>query len=232
MRLAGIAMIMGLALAACAPQTSAPGEDLSAVQPCADVAPSDALTASECAMQAQGQTLLVKFAPLAAGASFGMVTIDVLNERGDVVQSMSEPDVSQYIPPTIEDVDGDGRADLLVTRETFNANATSGVWIYNGERGVYERAGQINGVGFERTEDGLIAVPARSSATEWDVTYYKLDEGGLHELLTVEVTAPSGRSTEPSCGLATTPGLRELGLSEVQARTRFCAEHAAQVFAP
>lgn len=200
------------------------------IVPCAETEISGALTPSECQIEVSGQVLYVNFQPLAAGAATGAVAIDVLGEDGAVAQTMLESDVSQYLAPTIQDIDGDGRADILVPRETGNANTLYGVWIFNGARGAYDRVGQIEAVGIERTSDGLIAAAGRSSATSWAINFYKLDENGLRPMVNISVTAPAREGGAPGCALETTPGLGELGISDEAARDRFCAEPAAQVF--
>lgn len=216
------------ALAGCSPP--AQPVETTDIPGCDEMEFSGALEAGECQLTAGENVLHVKFAPLAAGAQAGMITADVLNEDGAVVQTMLEPDVAQYYAPSVQDVDGDGRADVLIAREGGGANSSHAVWIFNGERGVYERVGDVTGVSIERTGDGLIAVPTRSSAVAWEVAFYRLDEGGLHPIATVAVEAPVGRSTEPGCTLIALPGLRDLNLTEEAAHERFCAEPAAQVF--
>jgi hypothetical protein len=226
MRLA--AFLLATALMACSPPQQA--VETTDIVPCADIEPENGLEPGECQLEASGQTLHVKFQPIAAGAETGAVSIDVLGEDGAVVQTMLEPDVTEYIAPIIQDVDGDGRADILAARESGNVNTTYGVWIFNGERGVYERVGDLSAVEIERTSDGLIAAVARSSANSWSVAFSKLDEGGLHLIASVYVTAPEEEGGTPTCTLEESQGIRDLNLTEQAARERFCAEPAAQVF--
>lgn len=217
--------VLAAALAACTPP--AQPVETTDIAGCDEVDFTGALEEGECQLAAGENLLHVKFAPLATGARFGMITVDVLSEDGSVVQTMLEPDVAEYRAPSVHDVDGDGRADVLIARAAGAANVSWAIWIYSGERGVYERVGDVNGLAIERTGDGLVVVPSRSSATTWDVAFYRLDEGGLHPAATIAVAASAdGR---PDCRLADAPGLRDLNLTEAEARTRFCAEPAAQV---
>lgn len=225
-RLASFALIVMAAACNPAPQPV----ETTDIAGCDEIELSGALEPAECQLTAGEDVLHVRFEPLAAGTQLGAINIEVLKQDGAVAQTMLEPEVSEYRAPTVEDVDGDGRADVLIARETGAVNTTHAVWIFSGERGVYERVGDISGVSIERTADGLIAVPARSSAAAWNVTFYKLDEGGLHPMVTVAVEAPAGRGNEAGCTLAESPGLRDLNLTEGAARERFCAEPAAQVF--
>ena len=226
-----IAATSALMLAACGDQTA---QHLAAgLKPCAERELSGALSPASCQLQSSGQTLRVTYADLAAGTRTGAVSIDVLGEEGQVEQTLLEADVSEYLAPSLQDVDGDGRADILIPRASGNVNTDYGVWIYDGAR--YGRVGEISGVEVERTADGLIAVPARSSAASWNVRYYRLDESGLRHLITAQIDGqeqlPDG-SVRSTCTVSEAPGLADLNLSERAAEERFCAEPASQVFGP
>ena len=226
-----IATVSALALAACGQQAAQPFA--SNLKPCAELDLSGALSPAACQLQSSGQTLRVAYADLAAGTRTGAVSIDVLGHDGQVAQTLLEADVSEYLAPSLQDVDGDGRTDILIPRASGNVNTEYGVWIYDGTR--YGRVGDINGVEVERTADGLIVVSARSSAVSWNVRYYRLDEGGLRHLVTAQIDGleqlPDG-SVRSACSVAEAPGLAELDLSARAAQERFCAEPASQVFAP
>jgi hypothetical protein len=220
-----------LALAACGEQ--APPSAVANLRPCGEMETPGDLTPGECQMQAAGQTFHVTFADLPAGTQSGAVTIDVVGDNGQVQQTFTEPDVSEYHAPSVEDVDGDGRADVLAPRVTGNVNTEWGVWIFDGAR--YERVGELSGVEVQRTADGYIAVPARSSCCSWNVRYYRLDDSGLHHLVTAQIDGAEetpGGAVRSTCTLSETPGLADLHLSEAAAREKFCAEQASQVFAP
>lgn len=222
-----------LALAACAPTTAEHSAE--ALPACADIELSRGeLTPAQCQLQAAGQTLRVTYNELPAGVQGGNVSIDVLAEDGSVQQTLLEPDVSEYLPVSIDDIDGDGRADILVGRVGGNVNTEHALWLYNGERARYERVGEVSGVSIERTGDGYLAVPARSGAASWGVAFYRLDEGGLHPLVTLQIDGEETASgaIRSTCTLLESPGLRDLSLSEAAAREKFCAEPAAQVFGP
>jgi len=232
--------VAALALAACAPE--APTQAAASLPNCADLSFSGELTPAECRLQAAGQMLHVTFAALPAGTVAGTITINVLDDAGATLQSLLEPDVSEYRLPSVEDVDGDGRADILIPRATGNVNTEYGMWIYNGERGRYERVGDISGVSVERTSDGYIAVPARSGGAWWNVAFYRLDEGGLHPIVTLQIDSPIvwrqiDREERTSgalgfrCTLMESPGLRDINLDARAAEAKFCAEPAANVYA-
>lgn len=182
-----------------------------------------------CVLDVAGETLRVTYAERAAGAEFGSVTVDVLSGDGAVRQTMQEPDVSQYMPVTVEDIDGDGRADLLIPRRAGNVNTEWGVWIFSGARAAYERIGVVSGVSVGRTEDGYISVPARSSAAAWETHYYRLDQSGLHLIAAVRIEGEEdvGGAIDASCQIIDASGLATVGLTPQAAQAKFCAEPGA-----
>lgn len=219
-----------IALAACAQ----PAHDASeALQPCAALQMSGELTPGECRLEASGQTLHVRFAELAAGMQSGSVSVDVIGSDGQVDQTLLEADVSEYKAPSVQDVDGDGRGDILIPLMTGNVNTEYAVWLYSGAEGRFERVGAVSGVEITRTDEGYVAVPARSSAAAWAVAFYRLDQEGLHPLVTLQLDGEEdGGAVRSTCTVQEAPGLAALGLSERAAQEKFCAEPAAQVFAP
>src|SRR5262245_8525590 len=229
-------VVVALALAACGQE--APHQQAALVLPsCADAnaGRTGELTPGQCQLQSSRQTLRVTYADLAAGTEEGSISVDVLADDGQVAQTLLEADVPEYLTPQLQDIDGDGRVDILIPRVQGNVNTEYGVWINDGAR--YRRVGDISGVQVERTADGLIAVPARSSCCSWNIAYYRLDESGLRHLVVAEVEAhideqEEGGSARTTCILSEAPGLAELNLSQRAAQERFCAEDASQVFGP
>ncbi len=118
----------------------------------------------------------------------GNVRVDVLNDDGGVAQTFTESNVSEYVHPNVEDIDGDGRADILIGLASGNVNTEYAVWLYNGADNAYRRAGDVSGVEFSRTSEGYLAVPARSSAASWNVAFYRIGPT-LEPLVTINVTA-------------------------------------------
>ncbi len=185
--------------------------------------------ARQCQLEADGQVLRMTFAPITTGGASGDISVDVIGEDGAVVQTLQETEVHEYHAPSVQDVDSDGRGDVLIQRALGNVNAVIGVWIFNKERGRYDRAGEVSGVEIARTAEGYIAVPARASAVEWEISFYRLLDGQLALLATVNVEATGEKATS-TCQLSEAPGLGDLDLTPRAAEAKFCAEPAAQVF--
>ena len=219
-----------IALTACAQ----PAHDASeALQSCAALQMSGELTPGECRLEASGQTLHVRFAELAAGMQSGNVSIDVVGSDGQVDQTLLEADVSEYKAPSVQDVDGDGRGDILIPLMTGNVNTEYAVWLYSGADGRFERVGVVSGVEIMRTDDGYVAVPARGGAASWAVAFYRLDQEGLHPLVTLQIDGQEiGGAIRSTCTVEEAPGIGTLGLSDRAVQEKFCAEPAAQVFGP
>lgn len=218
------ALIAALALAACA--QNAPHE---AEQSCAEIEFTGEYVERTCTIVANDETLRVRYSPVAEGATGGAVSVDVLGDDGAVLQTMLESDVSEYLAPSVQDVDGDGRGDILIARERGNVNTASGVWVFNGDAGAYRRVGEISGVDIVNTADGFVAVPARSGAAAWNVAFYQLDITGLHMLASVNIEGEelAGGQIRSTCALLDAPGVDRIGLTPEAAETKFCAEPVA-----
>jgi hypothetical protein len=221
---AGIVALCALLSVGCAPG----GEvaDIAGMHSCSELLlDTGELQPGECQLAAGGQILRVRYSD-PQGAAGGNVSVDVLNERNAIVQTLLEENVSEYLAPSVQDIDGDGRADILIGRESGNVNTTFGVWIYSGERNGFQRVGEVSGYDLARTADGLIAVPARSGAALRNVAFYRLDETGLTPVATVQLSArelPSG-DVSWTCDLSDAPGIELIGLGSEAAEARFCAE--------
>jgi hypothetical protein len=226
-------LLAPLALMACVADRSA--VDLSNVRACSGLEfPTGEANPGECKIEGGDATLHITYGDAATAGEAGTVRVDVLNDRGGVAQTFSE-NVSEFLPVSTEDIDGDGRLDILVGLYSGNVNTAHGVWLYNGEQGAYRRAGEISGVEYSRTSEGYLAVAARSSAASWNVAFYRV-ASEFEPLVTINVTAvdvtEDGRVLRSECTIEEAPGLASLNLSEGAARAKFCAEPQAGVFGP
>ncbi|MFY0637719.1 hypothetical protein [Maricaulis maris] len=168
--------------------------------------------------------------PLGNGLVVVRVTPGGMDEWGDPVeraeldfqradgfsQTFEDTLGSSFLHPSAEDIDGDSDFDLLLPQETGNVNTRSHVWL-QGEAG-FVSAGSINGIGIDPEGDGLMSVPARSSAAEWETTYYVARENRLLGVFSV-----STHLAENSCSVNDWEGgLALVGLTLDEATARYC----------
>ncbi len=95
------------------------------------------------------------------------------------------------------------------------------------------RLGDVSGI-IHHTRDGYLAVAGKSSAAEWDVSFYRIAPNALEEIATLNVAAEGddqGNVTHTSCTLSRQgPAFGDLHMGADAARAKFCAEPAARVF--
>ena len=239
MRFAAFMVLAGL-IAACSPQAqpaaSAQGALLANVPLC-NGAPQPISTnrpfpARECKLVTAGQTFHVKFAE-AQGDDSGAVTIDVLQRDGAVGQTLHENNLSDYADPEAVDFDEDGHIDLEIPLLVGNDNRDVALWRFDPALSRFVRLSDVSGI-IRHTRDGYLAVAGKSSAAEWDVSFYTIGANALAELISVNVAAEGddqGNVTRTTCTIGRRgPAFASLGISADAARTRFCADPAARVF--
>lgn len=167
------------------------------------------------------------------GADGRQTPVSIAILGGPSAQVILEQMSDTFSAPSLADIDGDGAQELLVPLETGNVNTEWSVWT-PAQGGKFVAAGQISGVETKLTKDGLIAVPARSSAASWSIAFLKMEGGKLTPVATAEVEArPSSKAGAPlktTCKLTDDGGLSALGLKLDAATRKFCAEPASQVF--
>ena len=229
-----------LALAACSqsaqPAASAQSASLTNVPVCSGQPhPTTAdhpYPASECKLVTPSQTFHVKFAE-AQGDDNGNITVDVLGRDGVVVQTLREDHVSDYADPEAVDFDEDGHIDIEIPLIVGNDNRDLALWRFDSAQSRFVRLGDVSGI-IHHTRDGYLAVAGKSSAAEWDVSFYTIGAGALSELVTVNVAAEGddqGNATRTTCTLGRQgPAFGSLRMSADAARAKFCAEPAARVF--
>ena len=184
-----------LALAACSqpaqPAASAQSASLANVPICSGQPhPTSAehpYPASECKLVTPSQTFHVKFAE-AQGDDNGTVTIDALGQDGAVAQTLREDNVSDYADPEAADFDEDGHIDLEIPLVVGNDNRALALWRFDPAQSRFVRLGDVSGI-IHHTRDGYLAVAGKSSAAEWDVSFYTIGPSALNELITVNVAA-------------------------------------------
>jgi hypothetical protein len=160
------------------------------------------------------------------------VSVQVVAPGDKTLQKIDETMGNTFNQISLQDVDKDGKADLLLPLETGNVNTTWAVWRQQDDGKSFVRIGEPSGVEIVKTESGYIAVPSRSSANEWDVAFYKL-EGELTPIATATATAEGevDKITGVTCTITDDGGLAAAGLDQAAAKVKFCAEPSvAEIF--
>lgn len=151
----------------------------------------------------------------------GGIDVQVVAD-GEGGQRISEASQATPLGPTLADLNGDARPDLLIPLMTGNVNTT---WAVHGSNpdATYTRLGEISGIGWGPSATGLLAVPARSSAASWNVNFFDVEPGGLTLIATVETTLQEAGAA-PTCSLIGTPVLGAQTREEAQ--TQYCSDPA------
>ena len=153
------------------------------------------------------------------------LTVQVTAAGDATLQTIEETMGNTLAGISTQDVDNDGREDLLLPLETGNVNTTWAVWRQNEDGAGFSRIGEPSGVEIKNTQSGYIAVPARSSASEWAIAFFKM-QGELKAILTANVVAKgeTDKITGVDCAIMDDGGLGSTGLTAEAAKAQFCAE--------
>ena len=152
-----------------------------------------------------------------------VLTLTLTADDGTPIQTIRETIEFTYVLPLFEDLDGDGRAELLVPLMTGNVNTAFAVWRGKDGEPLFERAGEVAGIDVTSYEDGMFVTPARSNAASWGTTYYIFEDNKVAPVVTAETTLAEDGETE-SCTVIDEGGLAAIGLSLDAAQMKFCAE--------
>ncbi|MBA3069581.1 MAG: hypothetical protein FP825_14000 [Hyphomonas sp.] len=151
-----------------------------------------------------------------------VLTLKITAGDGTEIQTLTEPVEFTYTLPIFDDLDGDGRAELLVPLMTGNVNTTFAVWRGKDGEPQFERAGEVSGIDVAAYEDGIFMTPARGSAASWYATYYVFADNKVAPVVTAETTLAEDGETE-TCTAVDEGGLAAIGLSLEDALAKFCA---------
>ncbi|HEX5007709.1 MAG TPA: hypothetical protein VFV70_11380 [Hyphomonadaceae bacterium] len=160
------------------------------------------------------------------------VSVQVVAPGDVTLQKIEETMGNTFNQISVQDIDKDGKADLLLPLETGNVNTTWAAWRQQDDGKSFVRIGEPSGVEIVKTQSGYVAVPSRSSANEWDVAFFKL-EGELTPVATATITAEGevDKITGVTCVVADDGGLAAAGLDQAAAQAKFCAEPTvAEIF--
>ncbi len=202
--------------------------------------PAEVFDALDCRLDPDGTRdptdvkLLFSYAPVEAGANTGDITMRLAKLDGTELQALTEADVPMYLYPYLEDFDGDGALDVILPREVGNVNTVMALLKRQKEGQQYTRFGEINGVGFQRTAEGYLAVQARSSAASWGVSFYDVTGPALVPLALIQIaaseTGEGGAVTATKCTLEDISAAALATQTPEAAQAKFCGDPAADVY--
>jgi hypothetical protein len=213
MKLSGYAALVSalVAVAACQPKVepqtgpseadaAAALERIMAVQPCEDSAliqdRSQQFSADSCRINtASGEAasnvqMLVSFGeidPQDENAT-GTIKVEVADLTGKSYQVIEETGLYQYLYPTASDFDGDGKIDLLFSREFGNVNTVLALWLQRGDW-TFVRAGEMSGIDMKMRPDGLVVATGSSTAASYFIDFFTLESDKLRRVANANVLA-------------------------------------------
>jgi len=180
---------------------------------------------------ASGLAIEARYAPAEDDST--TVAVQVVAPGDATLQTIDETMGNTFEPISLTDIDKDGRNDIRIPLETGNVNTSWAIWRQKEDGKSFVRIGEPSGVSIINTQDGYIAVQARSSANEWSVEFYKLEADELKLITTAAVVARGepDKITGVECSLTDEGDLAAAGLDPKVAETQFCAEPAvADIF--
>lgn len=190
-------------------------------------------THPECAIQSKDSAALVfevRYPKPEPGQPNG-VQVRVIGPEQEALQTIEEGMDSTPSAPKLEDIDGDGRDELMIPLSTGNVNTTWAIWRATGSSRHMTRAGQLSAVEIARTESGYVTASARSSAAAWNVDFYRFDGAALRPIVSTQVEAvpdDTGGIGSVNCSVMDAGGLASVNLTPEAAQQQFCAEPMVQ----
>lgn len=204
------------------------------------ITPTAASPHTDCQMRSGALDFAVTYLTVPELPAPGAVKVVVTDPSGEVVQTIDE-----LLEPSspggvgLQDVDGDGRDELIVpiARHLFNggANTRFAVWRAPGDRLHFERT-QMVGQAAYPSGDGYL-VTNGGGLDSRDLTFY-LPTGAGYTLVVVltieaeEVDPDTHRVLTVVCRAHQEDGLHAVDMSLRQAEDTFCASPAARAIWP
>lgn len=215
-----------------------------ALSPCpqsaAPISPQATSPHSDCRMHSGALDFAVTYWTVPELSGPGAVKVVVTDSSGEVVQTIDELlEPSSPGGVVLQDVDGDGRDELIVpiARHPFNgsANTRFSVWRAPGDRNHYERT-QMVGQAVYPSGDGYLVTNGGALVSR-DLTFY-LPTGAGYTLVVVltieaeEVDPDTHRVLTVICRAHQEDGLHAVDMNLRQAEETFCASPAAMAIWP
>jgi hypothetical protein len=183
----------------------------------------------ECMLQSKDPAGLVFEAryPKAEAGQPSIVVVQAIGPGGEALQKIEEGMDSTFAAPKLEDIDQDGRDELMIPLATGNVNTTWAIWRATGTSRHMTRAGELSAVEIVKTESGYVAASARSSAAAWKVDFYQFDGAALRPIASAQVEASpdaTGGVASVTCAVTDAGGLTSVKIKSDEAQKQFCAE--------
>ena len=154
------------------------------------------------------------------------ITVQVVGPGDATLQTITETMGNTAGAPALIDIDCDGKQDIQLPLETGDVNTSWAIWRQMDDGKAFIRIGEPNGVEIKKTDSGYIAVPARSAANEWEISFFKLTPVELKPILTADVVAKGTpeKVTGQDCTIEDDGGLASINMDPKTAQKAFCAE--------
>ncbi|MEB3031990.1 flagellar hook assembly protein FlgD [[Mycobacterium] nativiensis] len=233
------AVAIGAAGLSCPTGTADPALP-SCTRPAALISPKVAAPHTDCLAHSSGLNFTVSYWTVPELPKPRAVKVTVRDPGGEVVQTIDELlEPSSPGPVGWQDVDGDGREELIIpiARHLFNGNPNTrfAVWRAPGDRMHFERT-QMVGQAVYPSGDGYL-VSNGGAVDSRDLTFY-LPTGAGYTLVVVltieaeEVDPGTRRVLTVSCRAHQEDGLHAVDMDVYQAEDTFCASPAAAAIWP
>lgn len=169
----------------------------------------------DCALQTgNGAEFILTFEFSPSGDRREIINTTVRYADGTLAQTMSYATES-FFYPSLSDLNGDGREELLVPIMTGNVNTTYSLAIGT-EYGFEWTSYELNGYGVDPVGDGVFMVAARDSAISRYIEFYRMDGTTIESIATLELSYDS--VDDPDDG----PNCRLVNGGEAEGEAHYC----------
>lgn len=155
--------------------------------------------------------------------SKAQTTIDVTGADGTVLQTLYTDETEAPSEPYLADLDGDGRDELIVPLVTaIVGNTTYEVFRPKENKPEYARAGQVFGLGVDRSTGGYVAGESKSGPADKYIEFQRFV--GSQLVFVAEIIRTFNENGHSTCRADTEKGVPDSGLSDDEVARRFCGE--------
>ncbi|MFE3196094.1 hypothetical protein ACFXHA_44335 [Nocardia sp. NPDC059240] len=221
-----------------------PTIDIAKLPLCGDVKDAGIGLPTDCKLisrDSAGYTFVVRHAGLertSAGGNTRVVLVDVVTkdlvDNSDYVTDRTMVETGSgmmFGEPMLRDIDADGRDEVLIPVGSGTGGVTDAIYrdtpLTPGSKSAhFVKIGEINGIDLEHTDSGYIATVGKGGAAEKEVSFMKIENSQLREMVRVEIDLSENSSghVQGTCKVINSSGLAGSGLSDSEVTQRFCSE--------